>query len=631
MSKTVANGSKMVASPSDNNEVRIKAAVLIQTWYRQYTARLEARRRAAWVVYQSIEYDSESNQINLQKFFDDILKFGSKMSRGGASGSFAQRLQESVGAASREERDLLNQTKYDNIEVEKSYSGPRLSFPLSAPQVQKMIEHFSKGGKLHARYVLQLLHETRLVLKARPNIYRPSTSISKQMTVVGDLHGKLDDLLLVLYKNGLPDVTNPYVFNGDFVDRGDNSVEVALLLFALQLVWPTAVCINRGNHEDCVINRSYGFVKEILQKYRLDSCKIVQLFSDVFAWLPLATVIDEQILVAHGGISDKLDLRLIDSLDRHRYFSAVRPSFENGKIDKKEWDQLMELLWSDPKPQLGCKLNKSRGGGCYFGPDVTENFLRQNKLKMIVRSHETNPEGYEFCHGNCVLTIFSASNYYSEGSNRGAYVKFDNSGQPRVMQLCASKSKQLPLGRRLATFEDAALRGLRAKIAASRVQLVAAFSELDFGKTDCVTIAQWCSAMESELQLSLPWRRLRPRLVKLTPDKRVMYMSTFQRTAVQHQGGRSASAPDASMMESVYKSREKLETIFRIMDRDNSGHISLDEFKECCRVLGRVTKRNLSEDEIVDMAKALDLNKDGKIDFNEFLEAFRIVEFQSGA
>ncbi|CAN0374577.1 unnamed protein product, partial [Discosporangium mesarthrocarpum] len=45
---------------------------------------------------------------------------------------------------------------------------------------------------------------------------------------VGDLHGQLGDLKHLIEINGLPSPTNKYIFNGDFVDRGPNGVEVTI-------------------------------------------------------------------------------------------------------------------------------------------------------------------------------------------------------------------------------------------------------------------------------------------------------------------------------------------------------------------------------------------------------------------
>lgn len=63
-----------------------------------------------------------------------------------------------------------------------------------------------------------------------------------------------------------------------------------------------------------------------------------------------------------------------------------------------------------------------------------------------------------------------------------------------------------------------------------------------------------------------------------------------------------------------------------MFDRDNSGFISMEEFEEACNILTRHTSMQLQPQHIADIAKSLDLNGDGKIDFNEFLEAFRIVD-----
>lgn len=66
--------------------------------------------------------------------------------------------------------------------------------------------------------------------------------------------------------------------------------------------------------------------------------------------------------------------------------------------------EIVDLLWSDPMPQNGCIPNEVRGGGCYWGPDVTEEVLGRHNLQLLIRSHECKQEGYEFCHNRMVST-----------------------------------------------------------------------------------------------------------------------------------------------------------------------------------------------------------------------------------
>lgn len=85
----------------------------------------------------------------------------------------------------------------------------------------------------------------------------------------------------------------------------------------------------------------------------------------------------------------------------------------------------LDLFWSDPDPhgRKGCRKNTERNVACFFGSDITDQFLKKYNLSMIIRSHQVKPEGYEFTHNGKVLTIFSASNY-SNGSNWGAVIRW---------------------------------------------------------------------------------------------------------------------------------------------------------------------------------------------------------------
>uniref|UniRef100_A0A8B9EY47 Serine/threonine-protein phosphatase n=1 Tax=Amazona collaria TaxID=241587 RepID=A0A8B9EY47_9PSIT len=581
----------------------IRSAVLIQNWYRFRMARIEMRRRYSLSIFQSIEYADEQDQLqvcNLQFFLYHSLD--------------------------RESWTLLFQ-----IDVPDSYYGPRLSFPLTINDANALLHAFKSEQLLHARYVLQLLYETRRVLKEMPNITRISTSYSKEITVCGDLHGNLDDLLLIFYKNGLPSEQNPYIFNGDFVDRGKNSMEILIILFAFLLIYPNNLHLNRGNHEDYIMNLRYGFTKEVSRKYKDHGDQILCLLQDVFSWLPLATIINNKILILHGGISDTTDLDFLNALERNKVKSLLQPprsvrarqdqvkeSIPTTRPSEKIANQnlILDILWSDPRSQRGCTPNKSRGGGCYFGPDVTAKLLKKYNLKMLIRSHEFKPEGYDISHNGKVITIFSASNYYEEGSNRGAYIKLNPELIPRFVQYQVSEHTQ-----RVGTIESSALKSLREQIYAYKPELTSAFAQYDLNGTGRISVHDWAAAMESVLQLGLPWRMLRSQLVQMTPDGEVDFMSCFYDLKISQ----PVKEVQPALVETLCRYRKDLELIFNIIDKDHSGLISLEEFRHTWKLFTSHLGIDVTDESLGKLVLSIDYNKDGYIDFNEFLEAFHVV------
>ncbi|XP_074651792.1 serine/threonine-protein phosphatase with EF-hands pef-1-like isoform X2 [Tubulanus polymorphus] len=628
---------KSTARSSSNFQPSIKAAILIQNWYRRYMARLEARRRCSWSIYQSIEYEGEQDHLKLYNFFNDLLvhvntdqlqkEFGSLAS------ALGQRLSKTRGPSlDVEDEDLLAATDPSHIKIESSYRGPHLTFPLSSAQIEMLIDAFRNKQKLHAHYVLELLHETRKALRKCGTVNHASTSIAGQITVCGDLHGKFEDLCLIFYKNGLPAVSNPYVFNGDFVDRGQNSLEVAIVLFACFLLHPNEVCLNRGNHEDHIMNLRYGFVKEVMNKYTDNASKIIRLFEDIFSWLPLATVIDGKILVCHGGISTRTDIKKLGKVDRHKFISVLQPPLgdedsdadEDSIVDFNDWRQVLDILWSDPRVKKGCSPNTFRGGGSYFGPDVTKQILQKHGYQLLIRSHECKIDGYEFMHDNQVLTVFSASNYYEYGSNKGAYVKLGTDLKPHLVQFQSSKAqtRKLTITQRVSLVESSAMRDLRSKLIALKSELIEAFKKFDPSNTGSISVNDWCHAVEFVTQLGLPWRTLRPQIVKLNKDGSVSYLSSFENFKLKNK----YTEKGQTVTEVLYRNRNSLEMIFRAIDKDNSGQISMEEFADACKILSRHIRTPISASYVEDMAKSIDMNNDGHIDFNEFLEAFRLVD-----
>uniref|UniRef100_G3VEN7 Serine/threonine-protein phosphatase n=1 Tax=Sarcophilus harrisii TaxID=9305 RepID=G3VEN7_SARHA len=585
--------SHSVHNETKKSEKAMKAAVLIQNWYRCYKARLELRRRQALNIFENIEYADEQDQMQLAKFFAFMLEHYVK------NKSSADNLPKIFNPEPKRKSD--EETIISLIEVPDTYYGPRLKFPLTFADVVLLIDAFKENQILHARYVLEVLLEAKKILQQMPNIIHISSTVSKELTICGDIHGKLDDLFLIFYKNGLPSGNNRYVFNGDFVDRGQNSMEVLMVLFSFLLVYPNDVYLNRGNHEDYLMNMRYGFTKEIMQKYKQHGAKILHLLEEVYTWLPIGTLIDKKVLVIHGGIADNTDLTVLEQMKRNR---------------------IVNILWSDPRSRKGCYPNTSRGGGCYFGPDVTENILTKFGLKMIIRSHECKPEGFDICHDGKIITVFSASNYYEEGSNRGAYLKLSHDTTPRFFQYQSSQITQAKtLHERVDIVENAAFRILGERMIIRKTNLIQAFRKYDPNDTGKISLSDWAKATEEVLELHLPWMSLCPRLVKTIEDGYVLYNMGFKDLPVV----RAPKVAKAGMVETLVRYRSDLKIIFNIIDKDQSGLISMDEFRAMWKLFCSHYNIDIEESHVDQLAHSMDLNKDGSIDFNEFLTAFDVV------
>lgn len=109
--------------------------------------------------------------------------------------------------------------------------------------------------------------------------------------------------MLRLFDNGGYPPDQNYLFLGDYVDRGKQSLEVICLLLAYKIKYPENFFLLRGNHECSMINRIYGFYDECKRRY---SIKVWKSFCNNFNWLPIAALIDKKIFCMHGGISPEL-------------------------------------------------------------------------------------------------------------------------------------------------------------------------------------------------------------------------------------------------------------------------------------------------------------------------------------
>lgn len=128
-----------------------------------------------------------------------------------------------------------------------------------------------------------------------------------------------------------------------------------------------------------------------------------------------------------------------------------------------------------------CLFSKRTGAGECFGPEATNKFLQRHNLTTIVRSHECKHDGYEIHHDGAVITVFSASNYYEIGSNKGAYIKFAANNDRYFVQFtaAASKTKKLTFRQQVDNVEKSAIRELKEKLREQKPQLQKEFEKRD--------------------------------------------------------------------------------------------------------------------------------------------------------
>mmetsp|Transcript_55646 Transcript_55646/g.143364 ORF Transcript_55646/g.143364 Transcript_55646/m.143364 type:complete len:458 (+) Transcript_55646:176-1549(+) len=308
------------------------------------------------------------------------------------------------------EADEVRAIDVSSIEVEGAYEGPVYKSGEITPEFcQELLQWQKEGNVLAKRYAYSIVLDIIEQMKSLSTLVDIDVPSDGEITVCGDVHGQYYDLLNIWEVNGEPSEDNPYLFNGDFVDRGSFSVEVIMALFAWKLCFPRHLHMARGNHESQMMNRIYGFEGEVRHKYDIG---LYTLMCEAFCLLPLCHVINHKVFVVHGGLFSQDDI----TLDDIRSVDRVCEPLDEGLM--------VEMLWSDPQPGWGRAASK-RGVAVSFGQDVTENFLNTNNLQLVIRSHELRDDGYAMEHGGQLITVFSAPNYCDQMGNMGAFIRLD--------------------------------------------------------------------------------------------------------------------------------------------------------------------------------------------------------------
>ncbi|KAF7805237.1 serine/threonine-protein phosphatase PP1 isozyme 2-like [Senna tora] len=233
--------------------------------------------------------------------------------------------------------------------------------------INRLLEVRGRPGKqvqLSESEIRQLCLVSKEVFLQQPNLLELEAPIK----ICGDVHGQYSDLLRLFEYGGLPPHAN-YLFLGDYVDRGKQSLETICLLLAYKIKYPENFFLLRGNHECASINRIYGFYDECKRRFNIRNLQ--------------------------------------------------RPN------DVPDTGLLCDLLWSDPSKDVqGWGMN-DRGVSYTFGADKVSEFLQKHDLDLICRAHQVVEDGYEFFANRQLVTIFSAPNYCGEFDNAGAMMSVD--------------------------------------------------------------------------------------------------------------------------------------------------------------------------------------------------------------
>mmetsp|Transcript_15165 Transcript_15165/g.39015 ORF Transcript_15165/g.39015 Transcript_15165/m.39015 type:complete len:1020 (+) Transcript_15165:84-3143(+) len=495
----------------------------------------------------------------------------------------------------------------NDLGIGDNYHGFRLPLPVTLEGASALMKHYlmtGDGEPIHPKYVSYLTTTFTSAYRARhpKPVVMAETPKPGRFIVVGDTHGQLADVLHILHQHGPPSATNKYLFNGDMCDRGPNSVEILLILFAFFIADPECIIIHRGNHENEDMNAldadgGGGFADEVMKKYGLMAYRR---FVSAMKSMSLCSVVENEIFVVHGGLSrvSSLSIDYINSM-KHHECTTPHPTATEIK------DQVFsDLVWSDPTDHPG-KFKSERGIGIKFGPDITTKFCMRNRLRFIIRSHQVPGDGRGYMkqhEGRCV-TIFSASNYCGDGQNYGAVLVLDSQHFPRyeIIEHYAAALEELPLlighdsGTKLTNEEardkqeaasnqrrwEKELGRMIVGIVERKPALWAHIVDLSLG--NFLTTDTWKEVVSELVEPNLPWLEAAAHWGIMSRNGKVEMDKFLGRWVVNLDSERYTSFLGnavKTVYEAVLRMDMDLEQTLKLFDKDGDGTVDLKEVRE---------------------------------------------------
>lgn len=269
----------------------------------------------------------------------------------------------------------------------------------------KWIEDLKNSKCLSEQDLKILCDKVKEILIEESNVH----PVAAPVYICGDIHGQFYDLL-ELFRIGGEIPNSRYIFMGDYVDRGYNSVETVELLLCLKLKYPGHITLLRGNHESRQICGTYGFYEEVTRKY--GNPNPWKYFNDIFDYLPIGAIVEGKIFCVHGGLSP-----WISTIDQIRLL--------NRKQEIPHAGAFCDLMWSDPE-NIDSWLESNRGAGYLFGWKVVNEFNYLNKIDLVCRAHQLIMEGYKYWFdAQNLVTVWSVPNYCYRCGNKASILSLN--------------------------------------------------------------------------------------------------------------------------------------------------------------------------------------------------------------
>lgn len=245
-----------------------------------------------------------------------------------------------------------------------------------------------------------------------------------RIAVIGDVHGDFQSItndLQALMEQGIIDCAgrvrpgNYIVCLGDLADRGPHGVRVWEKMLDLKNLNPDSVWILRGNHEDAEMAPTYGFLDELIRRFRTKANDVLKAFAAFWKKLPQAVYLGmrnpttgkvDYIQFCHGGIETRLNNYVVSALRGAMQYDIVsRRTFKTaGLCDREEPEVMCGLNWSDfcaTDKAEPCDIRCERALNMKlrtYNAAFARNYLRclagdDFNVHCIVRGHDHVPGG----------------------------------------------------------------------------------------------------------------------------------------------------------------------------------------------------------------------------------------------